>query len=412
MLTRCSGSAAARSRPPRADALAVWRLFTSPFFHNGFLHLALNMSAWVPLGSSLERSVGSVQFAYLTLLFALLGGSLHTLAGASAGKVGAHRECAVGLSGVIFSLVVVDSHLSPAQTRSLFGFVTVPTRYYPLALLAVLQLLLPSASLLGHLAGVLVGYAFVWGWLNWLVLSPSAVGALERARCTGSLVARPNFILSAGLPDPHGGGLPRWLTASGAADGGGVGFRTPAWLSRAWAQASAAAGMSSGNAAPGAAAAASGEVFAGRGRALGGVPGARPPWAASGGPERAVPPPEAVGRSSPAPSFAAARVPTPAAPAAPPAPAGSADARARAACAAEARALGLAPGTGPDSPAAAGAVSAAAAGLLPTGSARAEALPPGLRQLVEMGFPEDAARSALQASGGDISLALELLSTG
>ena len=57
-------------------------------------------------------------------------------------------------------------------------------------------------------------------------------------------------------------------------------------------------------------------------------------------------------------------------------------------------------------------MSAAAAGLLPTGSARAEALPPGLRQLVEMGFPEDAARSALQASGGDISLALELLSTG
>ena len=372
------------------------------------------MSAWVPLGSSLERLVGSVQFAYLTLLFSLLGGSLHALAGASAGKAGAHRECAVGLSGVIFSLVVVDSHLSPAQTRSLFGFVTVPTRYYPLALLAVLQLLLPSASLLGHLAGVLVGYAFVWGWLNWLVLSPSAVGALERARCTGSLVARPNFILSVGLPDPHGGGLPRWITAPGAGDGSGVGLRTPAWLSRAWAQASAAAGMSSGSVGPGAAAAASGsEAFAGRGRALGGVPGARPPWASNGGADRAAPPPEAVGRSSPAPSFAAARVPSPAPPTAPPsAAAGSADARARAARAAEARALGLAPGTGPDLPAAAGAVSAAAAGLLPTGSARAEALPPGLRQLVEMGFPEDAARSALQASGGDISLALELLSTG
>jgi uncharacterized UBP type Zn finger protein len=49
--------------------------------------------------------------------------------------------------------------------------------------------------------------------------------------------------------------------------------------------------------------------------------------------------------------------------------------------------------------------------LLPTGNARAEATPPGLRQLVDMGFPEDEARSALQAANGDLTLALELLST-
>jgi hypothetical protein len=380
----------------------VWRLFTSPFFHSGFLHLALNMSAWVPLGSSLERCVGSVQFFHLTVVFALLGGSLHALAGASAGHAGAGRECAVGLSGVIFSLVVVDSHLSPAQSRSLFGFVTVPTRYYPLALLAVLQLLLPAASLLGHLAGVLVGYAFVWGWLNWLVLSSAAVGALERARCIAAVVSRPNFILSAGLPDPHGGGLPRWITAPGSAEGGGMALRAPAWLSRAWAQATAAAGMSGGSAAAAAPAAPSGETFTGRGRALGGAPGARPPWAsgADGGAERPrVVQPETVERSSPAPPPAA----TPAVPS-------SADARARAARAAEARALGLPSGTASEPPAA-GAVAAAAAGLLPTGNARAEATPPGLRQLVDMGFPEDEARSALQAANGDLTLALELLST-
>jgi hypothetical protein len=270
-------------------------VFTAPLFHNGFLHLALNMSAWVPLSSSLERLVGSVQFVHLTLLFAALGGGLHALAGASAVRAteSLPRECAVGLSGVIFSLVVVDSHLSPAQSRSLFGVVQVPTRYYPLALLALLQLLLPSASLLGHLSGVLVGYAYAWGWLNWAVLPPSVVGLLERARCAASLVARPNFILAAGLPDPHGGGLPRWITAPGAGGGGGdggVAWRPPAWLSRAWAQASAAAGMpaaaggSGGGGAGGAGGNTAGaDTFGGRGRTLGGTPGARPPWAAGGG---------------------------------------------------------------------------------------------------------------------------------
>lgn len=396
----------------------MWRLFTSPFFHSGFLHLALNMSAWCPLGSSLERCVGSVQFAHLVILFSLLGGALHALAGASAGEMGASHECAVGLSGVIFSLVVVDSHLSAAQSRSLFGVVTVPSRYYPLALLAILQLLLPAASLLGHLAGVIVGYAFAWGWLNRLVLPPAAVGALERARCAGSVVARSNFILSAGLPDAHGGGLPRWITAPGSAEGGGVALRAPAWLSRAWAQASAAVGLPSGGSGAAAPAAGGGDTFAGRGRALGGTPGARPPWASGAGDPGAEsrPAPEAGARSgsSPgSPGLNAARVPpaVPSPAAAPVAPAatGSAEARARAARAAEARALGLAPGVGQEAP----PVAPVAAAAVATASTRAEAaVLPGLRQLVEMGFQEDAARSALQASGGDIALALELLSTG
>lgn len=38
-------------------------------------------------------------------------------------------ECAVGLSGVIFSLVVVDSHLSPQTQRSIFGLFPVPAKW-------------------------------------------------------------------------------------------------------------------------------------------------------------------------------------------------------------------------------------------------------------------------------------------
>ena len=122
---------------------------------------------------------------------------------------------------------------------------------------------------------------------------------------------------------------------------------------------------------------------------MGGTPGARPQWASSGGDvgaERPVPA-EVVARggSSPAPSFNAARVPLPAATPAGPAAAGSSDARARAARAAEARALGLASGAGHEPPTA-GAVAAAAAGLLSTGNARSEAPPRACASSWRWGF--------------------------
>ena len=356
----------------------LWRLLTAPFFHAGLMHVALNMMAWTQLGPSMERLVGTVQFAWLCLLFASLGGLLHSLAG-----FGRSRECAVGLSGVIFSLVVVDSHLTPTATRLLFGIVNVSTRWYPLALLAFLQLLLPNASVLGHLAGVLVGYAYCWGGLNWAVLSSTAVNTLERARCVAGIVARPNFILSAGLPDPHGGGLPRWITAPG---GDGFGLRMPGWLHRTMAQAQAAAGVPpNANVGGGTSAA---MAFGGRGRTLG-----RPEHTGAVDTAAALNASSLQSQQLPAPSSASTS-------------SSAAEARARAARAAEAR---LMQRNVPE-PSSASAVASAAAGVLPTGHVRLEATPPGLSQLVAMGFDQDEAREALLQSGGDLNDAIERLS--
>jgi membrane associated rhomboid family serine protease len=357
-----------------------WRLFTAPLFHIGFMHVALNMMAWTQLGPSLERLVGTLQFVWLTLVFAALGGLLHSLAGVSGGS----HECAVGLSGVIFSLVVVDSHLTPTATRTLFGIVNVSTRWYPLALLAALQLLLPSASVLGHLAGVLVGYAYCWGYLNWAVLSPTAVNTLERARCLAAVVSRPNVVLATGLPDPHGGGLPRWITAPG---GDSPGLRMPGWLHRTVAQAQAAVGVApspgSGPSNSGGGGAAS---FNGRSRTLGGREGHGEVL-----PAVMPQPPSAV---HPVTHVHAAAV-------------SATEARARAARAAEARLMQTAGGG--HSPPAASAVASAASGVLPTGQTRLDATPPGLAQLVAMEFDEALARDALVATHGDLSAAIERL---
>lgn len=67
------------------------------------------------------------------------------------------HQCAVGFSGVVFGLVVIDNAVSGATSRSIFGFFSVPARVYPWALLVFWQILVPQASFLGHLAGVTVG---------------------------------------------------------------------------------------------------------------------------------------------------------------------------------------------------------------------------------------------------------------
>ena len=104
-----------------------------------------------------------------------------------------------------------------------------PSRVYPLALLALLQVLLPGVSLLGHLCGVALGYVFVWGYLDACLLSPSLAGAAERSLFL-PLSRSHAFVHAAGLPDPRASsGLPRWSTpgapaaAAHAAGGGGGG---------------------------------------------------------------------------------------------------------------------------------------------------------------------------------------------
>ena len=55
------------------------------------------------------------------------------------------KQQSVGFSGVLFALVVVDIHKSDVATRSVMGFVSVPSKWYPWALLVLLQVRSPRA---------------------------------------------------------------------------------------------------------------------------------------------------------------------------------------------------------------------------------------------------------------------------
>lgn len=83
------------------------------------------MLALVPLGSELERIMGSVRMFYITILLATSNAILHLLIALLVAHIPFYRlqnvmdECAIGFSGVIFSLIVIETSLSGAQSRRL-----------------------------------------------------------------------------------------------------------------------------------------------------------------------------------------------------------------------------------------------------------------------------------------------------
>eukprot|EP00195_Chlamydomonas_chlamydogama_P010854 CAMPEP_0202911522 /NCGR_PEP_ID=MMETSP1392-20130828/55193_1 /ASSEMBLY_ACC=CAM_ASM_000868 /TAXON_ID=225041 /ORGANISM="Chlamydomonas chlamydogama, Strain SAG 11-48b" /LENGTH=388 /DNA_ID=CAMNT_0049602061 /DNA_START=35 /DNA_END=1198 /DNA_ORIENTATION=- len=161
----------------------VWRIFTSVLVHGGLLHVAFNMLAFVPIGQSLEQLVGTVQMFHLILVLTVLEGALYIAAGYLLSFTGiAPRvmwQCAIGFSGVIFGLIVVETAQSGATQRSVFGLFTVPAPLYPWALLLLWQIMMPSVSFLGHLAGVTAGQLWVMGALKPLYLSRPTTTWLE-----------------------------------------------------------------------------------------------------------------------------------------------------------------------------------------------------------------------------------------
>ncbi|BDA43959.1 probable rhomboid-related protein 4 at N-terminal half [Coccomyxa sp. Obi] len=357
--------------------LQLYRLFTSAIFHAGLLHIGFNMLAFVPIATSLERQLGSLQMLHLLLILVLLGDVFYIAASYLAALllVDAHKylaSCAIGLSGAIFGLIVVDNACSNVQTRSIFGMFTVPAKWYPWALLVFWQLLMPGVSFLGHLGGVLAGQAYVWGWLRWLTLSTAAYQAADGWRGLDWCRRWDCYIAHTGVGNPSGMQLPTSYNASVQADSGLAGaFRRPAaWLPSGWPSPGAPGGAANsagrspagqaGSSAGGPGQAGTGGPFKGRGHTLGGTP--------------TVPP------ASAAAAAAAARMAR---------DGGSRNGGGNAGVRADGK------GKEPVKPA-----STIDAGVMEA----------GVQQLVSMGFDRGAATTALTAANGDVSAALEKLS--
>ena len=374
----------------------VHRVFTYAWFHGSVIHLAFNMMAFVPMATSLERLLGTVQFTHVIALFTLLTSCYHVCLAVVAGTLGypSMHACAIGFSGVIFGVIVVDTHLSAVPHRNVFGFFVVPSQWYPLALLLFLQVLMPQVSFLGHLSGLLAGLTYVRGYLNPLLLRPHTRDAVEASALLGPVARHPAFVAGGApanaVPGSGGAVLPLFFTGGGGGGGnggdngggvgpGGSGTAAP----RQWWQMPTFARRGVG----------SDEPFAGGGGRATGATAARTATPAAGG---------ADGRTAKEAAAAAAA-----------ARAGKTAAKAKATPAtrmdqdgAAMESLEVAPSA--VTPVAAAAIVESAGGSGGGGGAGVDVV--ALRSLIDMGFAPDEARSALAAGGGNVAAAVDILS--
>lgn len=148
------------------------RLFLSAIEHTDDIHLYYNMVSFLFKGRTLEQRFGSVKFFILLVIFTLAESLTYVgLAVAAAEYYESYsymRQCAIGFSGVIFALKVLTTHYERSYYSNVLFF-TVPSKYAVWAELIVIHILVPHSSFIGHLAGILVGLAYVHGPLRAVV---------------------------------------------------------------------------------------------------------------------------------------------------------------------------------------------------------------------------------------------------
>lgn len=191
------------------------RLFLSAFEHADDIHLYYNMLSFLAKGRTLERHFGSPYFAYLLSVFTVLTSvtyvGLEVLLSEIFHDKGYYKICAVGFSGVIFALKVLTTHYWETGHRRYFGM-RVSAKYAVWVELLAIQLMVPNASFVGHLAGILVGVMYTQGPLKFLMDLPVKLfesvedQPRSRARYTnwGSGVSGSGSPTPSALPPPHG----------------------------------------------------------------------------------------------------------------------------------------------------------------------------------------------------------------
>lgn len=148
------------------------RLYLSPLHHMDDWHLYFNLTSFLWKGIHLERRLGGAWFLYVLSVFSLLTGLVYLGLEAGLTKLtddpSYSVQCAVGFSGVLFALKILGNHYHPGDVTYVMGF-PVANRYASWAELVLIHLTNPGTSLIGHLAGILVGLLYTTGPLKYIM---------------------------------------------------------------------------------------------------------------------------------------------------------------------------------------------------------------------------------------------------
>uniref|UniRef100_A0A7S3G6G4 Derlin n=1 Tax=Palpitomonas bilix TaxID=652834 RepID=A0A7S3G6G4_9EUKA len=178
------------------EKLQVWRVVSCTYAPQGLLGLLFGGMFLYNTGRALEEEMGSLYFA---VLFASIGfwanilfdvGSL--LLSPVMPMMWSPYNCSGGFFVVILGLITIQSQRSTAESMSIWGLFSVPTRYYPVALVLFFSLL--GGRVMDNLAGVAIGYLYVHGHLLRLLPSPSKIAEWESGSTMSAVVNLPGYV--------------------------------------------------------------------------------------------------------------------------------------------------------------------------------------------------------------------------
>jgi membrane associated rhomboid family serine protease len=160
----------------------IYRILLSPFICPNLMSLVFAYISFADSGRRMEHTMGSTAFGMLILTMGILVNLLHLLVcfllNAVTGSPSWLFLNCVGVWVIIFALLSVEcSQASTTSTRRLFFF-SVPTRYYPLALLALFSLL--GSFQLAYLLSIGVGLVYQQGYLVALKLDSTRIQRWEQ----------------------------------------------------------------------------------------------------------------------------------------------------------------------------------------------------------------------------------------
>lgn len=193
---RISPTAVAKNYDKIVNQKEIWRTFAGALAHFELLHLGFNMSSMISLGEALEQGgYGSLPFLSLNISLVVFTGICMMLItkariymSDSTGEIRSLKERnTVGYSGVLFAWMVIVSmerekscpvFFLPEMCFETFHLYKNNFKFNiaPLVALGITQVILPRASFVGHLSGIMCGYALHWGVLRLGFCVPHVLG--------------------------------------------------------------------------------------------------------------------------------------------------------------------------------------------------------------------------------------------
>eukprot|EP00002_Diphylleia_rotans_P004278 TRINITY_DN13093_c0_g1_i1.p1 TRINITY_DN13093_c0_g1~~TRINITY_DN13093_c0_g1_i1.p1 ORF type:complete len:259 (-),score=37.81 TRINITY_DN13093_c0_g1_i1:83-859(-) len=147
-----------------------WRAITASFSHVSILHLGFNMSSLWSC-AVIEKLLGVVVYLKYTYLLVVLSmviviATYHILITRFGSEQHRHTV-ALGYSCVVFGWMTILQQQIPDHELNLLGVLKLPLNLAPFGSLIFTSLIIPRASFIGHLSGIIVGYLISWHVFDW-----------------------------------------------------------------------------------------------------------------------------------------------------------------------------------------------------------------------------------------------------